>query len=258
MCHRCVLLLLCSGLNLFVAVYAVFFAHCHPQRNLIHKPSFSAALSHSRTPCYLLYAICALAAPMSKQRAVKTVPPRMAGVPYGQLAMAQMFDQHGRLIVEHNLVTVQALMIIQSHEMTVSWPWTASTRYQGQWFAHIISCAIKPPSASDTHPPPILLYIPCLPWPRRRTALTRSSETLTKSPICPYLIYRPPFVRRLGPEDPRGRPQGPRTKLSNIDTRSDPRICLRCHRPRMRPSCILAHSIHASDGFHVLLRPNTA
>lgn len=86
---------------------------------------------------------------MSKQRAVQTVPPRMAGVPYGQLAMAQMFDQHGRLIVEHNLVTVQALMIIQSHEMTVSWPWTASTRYQGQWFTHILPTVVNP-FASDS------------------------------------------------------------------------------------------------------------
>lgn len=69
---------------------------------------------------------------MSKQRAVRAVPPRTAGVPYGQLALQHMFDQHGRLIVEHNLVTVQALLILQSHEMMISWPWTATTRYQGQ------------------------------------------------------------------------------------------------------------------------------
>ncbi|TFY61258.1 hypothetical protein EVG20_g7129 [Dentipellis fragilis] len=109
---------------------ACFFAHCHPQRFIIHKPTFCAALSHGRIPCSLLYAMCAMAAPLSKQPAVRTSPPRIAGNPYAQEAIAQLFDKGGRLIAESNLVTVQALCILQSHEILTVWPWTASMKYQ--------------------------------------------------------------------------------------------------------------------------------
>ncbi|KAA1468853.1 hypothetical protein DENSPDRAFT_878458 [Dentipellis sp. KUC8613] len=108
----------------------LFFAHCHPQRFIIHKPTFCAALSHGRIPCSLLYAMCAMAAPLSKQPAVRTSPPRIAGNPYAQEAIAQLFDKGGRLIAESNLVTVQALCILQSHEILAVWPWTASMKYQ--------------------------------------------------------------------------------------------------------------------------------
>ncbi|THH07011.1 hypothetical protein EW146_g9448 [Bondarzewia mesenterica] len=106
----------------------LFFAHCQPYTFIIHKPSFSAALSHDRIPCYLLHTICAIAAPLSKNPAVRTHPQRIAGNPYAQEAVEMMFSKEGRLVVEPNLVTVQALCILQSHELSAQWPWTASTQ----------------------------------------------------------------------------------------------------------------------------------
>lgn len=156
---------------------------------------------------------------MSKQRAVRAVPPRTAGVPYGQLALQHMFDQHGRLIVEHNLVTVQALLILQSHEMMISWPWTATTRYQGQRTSLVLS-------------PPRSMPFSDLGYP-----------------LC--------SLCRLGPEDPRGGSQGTRTELPHFDSCPNPGICFCCNRSRMRPARVLANSIHALDGLHILLCPNS-
>ena len=107
----------------------VFFAHCHPQRYVIHKPTFTAALSHNRIPNYLLNAVCALAAPLSKNPILRTSQRRIAGSPYTQDALAEMFDRDGQLLVEPNLVTVQALVLLQSVEMLTVFPWTVSTKY---------------------------------------------------------------------------------------------------------------------------------
>ena len=54
---------------------------------------------------------------------------RIAGNPYTQDALAEMFDKDGQLLVEPNLVTVQALVLLQSVEMLTVFPWTVSTKY---------------------------------------------------------------------------------------------------------------------------------
>ncbi|KAI0050975.1 hypothetical protein FA95DRAFT_1676299 [Auriscalpium vulgare] len=107
----------------------LFFAHCHPQRLFIHQPTFLAALAHSGVPTYLQYAMCANAAPLSKQAVVRTKPPRIAGNAYATQAISEMFDKNGRLLVERNLAAVQALCLLQSHELVTSWPWPSSTKY---------------------------------------------------------------------------------------------------------------------------------
>lgn len=110
---------------------SVFFTHRHPQRIIIHKPSFSAALSHNRVPAYLLHAVCALAAPFSKQPRIRTQPARIAGQPFAQAAAALMFDNVGRLICEPNLATAQALCLLQVHETIAKPSWTS--RYHGNF-----------------------------------------------------------------------------------------------------------------------------
>ncbi|KAF5383734.1 hypothetical protein D9615_003526 [Tricholomella constricta] len=93
----------------------LFFTHCHPARAIIHKPTFAAHLAHNRVPTHLLHAVCALAAPLSKQPRLRTTPSRFAGKRFAQEAMSLMFDGAGRLVCERNLATAQALCLLQVH-----------------------------------------------------------------------------------------------------------------------------------------------
>ncbi|KAJ2915446.1 hypothetical protein MD484_g4948, partial [Candolleomyces efflorescens] len=95
----------------------LFFTHCHPARAIIHKPTFAANLSHNRVPLYLLHAVCALAAPLSKQSRIRTNPSRFAGKPFAQEALSIMFDGAGRLVCEPNLAAAQALCLLQMHDI---------------------------------------------------------------------------------------------------------------------------------------------
>ncbi|KAG5219902.1 zinc cluster transcription factor [Salix suchowensis] len=76
-------------------------------------------LQLNRVPIYLLHAVCALAAPLSKQLRLRTNPMRNAGRPFAQEAMSLMFDGAGRLKADPNLATAQALCLLQLHEMSV-------------------------------------------------------------------------------------------------------------------------------------------
>ena len=96
---------------------------------ILHKPSFSAALSHNRVPSYLLHAVCALAAPLSKQPRMRTTPPRYAGKHFADEALSKMFDGSGRLICEPNLATAQALCLLQIQDVFTRNP--HSSRYHG-------------------------------------------------------------------------------------------------------------------------------
>ncbi|KAF8225547.1 hypothetical protein L208DRAFT_1368129 [Tricholoma matsutake] len=95
----------------------LFFTHCHPARIVIHKPTFSTLLSHNRVPTYLLHAVCALAAPLSRQPRLRTSPSRFAGKQFAQEAVSLMFDSAGQLSCERNLETAQALCILQFHDI---------------------------------------------------------------------------------------------------------------------------------------------
>jgi len=113
-------------------LFLVFFTHCHPARAIIHKPTFSADLSHNKVPRHLLLAVCALAAPLSKQPRIRTTPSRFAGKPFAQEALSLMFDGAGRLVCEADLAAAQALCILQIHDITVSQrnvPW--NSRFHG-------------------------------------------------------------------------------------------------------------------------------
>ncbi|KAG6866572.1 hypothetical protein C0991_002057 [Blastosporella zonata] len=95
----------------------LFFTHCHPARIIIHKPTFTANLAHNRVPIYLLHAVCALAAPLSKQPRLRTTPSRFAGQRFAQEAQSLMFDGAGRLVCERNLMSAQALCLLQFHDL---------------------------------------------------------------------------------------------------------------------------------------------
>ncbi|KAJ8495229.1 hypothetical protein ONZ51_g1801 [Trametes cubensis] len=107
----------------------IFFAHCNPQRMILHKPSFSSALSLNQVPLYLVLAVCALAAPLCKSVASKAQHARLAGVPYFQEALNLMFDNSGRLLCEPSVSTAQALCLLEMHEVAASHSWTRHYRY---------------------------------------------------------------------------------------------------------------------------------
>lgn len=93
----------------------MFFAHCHPHSLMIHKPSFMMSLSQNLVPSYLLNALCAISAPLSKQPRIRTAPARFSGKPFAQTATSLMFDDQGNLTCERSLSTAQALCLLQKH-----------------------------------------------------------------------------------------------------------------------------------------------
>ncbi|KAI8996568.1 hypothetical protein BD414DRAFT_455429 [Trametes punicea] len=135
----------------------IFFAHCNPQRMIIHKPSFSANLSLNKVPTYLLLAVCALAAPLHKTVASKASHARLAGVPFFQEALSLMFDHSGRLLCEPSVSTAQALCLLEMHEVAASHSWTRHFRYfelalqvlEGSLEVHR-SDSTAPPSPTDS------------------------------------------------------------------------------------------------------------
>ncbi len=92
-----------------------------------------ADVSLGRVPSYLLYALCSLAASFSKHSAVRTDASRTAGLAYSKAAEEQMFDAHGRLSVDRNLMTVQALCLLESHQSLLSWPWPSPTTHHREY-----------------------------------------------------------------------------------------------------------------------------
>ena len=111
--------------------YPVFFTHCHPARLIFHKPTFTAALTHGVVPPYLVFAMCALAAPLSKQPRLRTSPARYAGRPFAQEALSLMFDGAGRLVCEPSLAVAQALCLLQIHDTRVGGATAWNMRYHG-------------------------------------------------------------------------------------------------------------------------------
>lgn len=92
-----------------------------------------ADVSLGRIPSYLLYALCALAAPYSKHPAVRTDPHRSAGLAYAKTTEELMFDSHGRLRVDKNLMTVQALCLLESHQSLLSCPWPSPSTHHRKY-----------------------------------------------------------------------------------------------------------------------------
>ncbi len=124
---------------LILSFQKVFFAHCHPARAIIHKPTFASALSHNHVPKHLLHAVCALAAPLSKQPRIKTTPSRYAGKPFAQEALSLMFDGAGRLVCEPDLATAQALALLLMHDVLTKEKNTMwNTRYAGEFMVFLV------------------------------------------------------------------------------------------------------------------------
>ncbi|KAF9042647.1 hypothetical protein BDZ89DRAFT_1156203 [Hymenopellis radicata] len=95
----------------------LFFAHSHPVVSIIHKPTFTAALSHNQVPRYLVNAVSAIAARHSKQPSLQVKPARCAGRRFQDAAIALMFDSSGRLTAPANLQTAQALCLLSTYEI---------------------------------------------------------------------------------------------------------------------------------------------
>ncbi|KAJ4000903.1 hypothetical protein F5050DRAFT_1708607 [Lentinula boryana] len=69
----------------------LFFTHSHPMVMIIHKPSFTNAVTMNQVPMYLLYAVCALASPHSKQPLLAATPRRLSGRHFANEAVRLMF-----------------------------------------------------------------------------------------------------------------------------------------------------------------------
>ncbi|OSD03104.1 hypothetical protein PYCCODRAFT_1410100 [Trametes coccinea BRFM310] len=130
----------------------IFFAHCNPQRMIIHKPSFSSDLSLNKVPIYLLLAVCALAAPLHKTVASKASQARLAGVPYFQEALNLMFDNSGRLLSEPSVSTAQALCLLEMHEVAASHSWTRHFRYF-ELALQVLEGSLEVHQSDNTAPP---------------------------------------------------------------------------------------------------------
>ena len=100
---------------------------------LIHKPTFTAALSQNRVASHLTLAMCAMSAPFSQSPQVKSQPPRLAGIKFYEDALNILFDSSGRLISEANLQTVQTLCLLEMHDVVAQYSWTKRFRYLGMY-----------------------------------------------------------------------------------------------------------------------------
>ncbi|KAJ3820117.1 hypothetical protein F5880DRAFT_1509609 [Lentinula raphanica] len=69
----------------------LFFTHSHPMVMIIHKPSFTNAVTMNQVPMYLLYAVCALASRHSKQPSLAADPRRLSGRHFADEAVKMMF-----------------------------------------------------------------------------------------------------------------------------------------------------------------------
>ncbi|KAJ4473800.1 hypothetical protein J3R30DRAFT_3511673 [Lentinula aciculospora] len=69
----------------------LFFTHSHPMVMIIHKPSFTNAVTMNQVPMYLLYAVCALASRHSKQPSLAASPRRLSGRQFADEAVRLMF-----------------------------------------------------------------------------------------------------------------------------------------------------------------------
>lgn len=95
---------------------AVFFAHCHPHRLIIHFTSFYNNFVSNRVPQHLLYAVCALAAPLSKSPGVRVNPVREAGLKFADAAVAILFDSSGNLRLTE-IEAAQSLVLLQAYKI---------------------------------------------------------------------------------------------------------------------------------------------
>ncbi|KAF5388683.1 hypothetical protein D9757_004828 [Collybiopsis confluens] len=74
----------------------LFFTHSHPMVMIIHKPSFTNAVTMNQVPMYLLYAVCALASRHSKQPSLAASPRRHSGRQFVEEAVRLMFSSRKR------------------------------------------------------------------------------------------------------------------------------------------------------------------
>ncbi|KIK60356.1 hypothetical protein GYMLUDRAFT_43655 [Collybiopsis luxurians FD-317 M1] len=74
----------------------LFFTHSHPMVMIIHKPSFTNAVTMNQVPMYLLYAVCALASRHSKQPSLAASPRRLSGRHFADEAVRLMFSARKR------------------------------------------------------------------------------------------------------------------------------------------------------------------
>lgn len=113
-------------------------AHSHPHSIIVHQSTFFTAMSNNQIPPHLLFAICALGAPYSKQSCLMTNPSRLAGAPFAAEAMRLMFDAEGHMLCYASLATVQALCFLLEYGTLVSKPDNQKLRSKSSFYHSVL------------------------------------------------------------------------------------------------------------------------
>ncbi|TDL16208.1 hypothetical protein BD410DRAFT_844627 [Rickenella mellea] len=100
-------------------LFGLFFAHCYPQRLIIHQVSLYMDLGLNCVPMYVVNCICATAAAFSSNPLFRTTPKRFAGQFFADAARAELFDKKGTFVGERSLYTAQALCLLQLYDLAV-------------------------------------------------------------------------------------------------------------------------------------------
>lgn len=111
---------------------------------IFHEPTFSTLLSQNKVPPFLVLATCAVAAPHSRSSQLRAKFPRMAGQRFYEEAVSLIFDANGILVCEPSLFTVQALCLLEMHEVNAQYAWTKSFRYHGIFDPALYSSITNP------------------------------------------------------------------------------------------------------------------
>lgn len=83
---------------------------------ILRSATFFNDLYNDRIPPYLVDAVCALAAPLSKHPLLNVSPNREAGNQFADAALARLLDSESRLKA-NGVEAAQALVLIQAHKI---------------------------------------------------------------------------------------------------------------------------------------------
>jgi hypothetical protein len=107
---------------------------------MIHAPTFLSELSFDRIPPYLINAVCAIAAPISRLFSNRDVPVRHSGQPFAQVALSALFDADHNLVAPLSLATAQTLCLLQAQKIYVEGSMDGEFQFFGKRGYLLLGC----------------------------------------------------------------------------------------------------------------------